>query len=254
MKLERGNYPGSDETASRGFPSLHPRRRLGVMAPKKLDAPFWLDGVQFQLYRNIINSVRGQGSKGITIKVPAAGWTEAQRDAKIRATPGFAELKASVSTASSEQPDDGEQRPDAQTKNAVGKREFSSLGKAEPVLPQDARRVSTKPDAFMHSEYSERDDYKSRNLGSRNGRVRDVSYAEATQKLEEMGLQAEAWLHEVRRVCTQMDIVIVCLHVAFVVCASRCAVCVRGSQFSLPSGVARAFAVHDESICAHALV
>ena len=97
-----------------------------------------------------------------------------------------------MSTTPSEQPDDGEQRPDAQKKNAVGKRELSSLEKGEPVLPQDARRVSTKPDAFMHSEYSERDDYKSRNLGSRNGRVRDVSYAEATQKLEEMGLQAEA--------------------------------------------------------------
>ena len=123
--------------------------RLGVMAPKKLDAPFWLDGVQFQRSGNVIHSVRGQGSKGITIKVPAAGWTEAQRDAKIRATPGFAELKASVSTAHSEQSDDGKQRPDAQTKNAVGKREWSSLGKAElAVLPQDARRVSTKPDSL----------------------------------------------------------------------------------------------------------
>ena len=58
--------------------------RLGVMAPKKLDAPFWLDGVQFQRSGNVIHSVRGQGSKGITIKVPAAGWTEAQRDANIR--------------------------------------------------------------------------------------------------------------------------------------------------------------------------
>ena len=60
----------------------------------------------------------------------------------------------------------------------------------------------------VHSEYSERDDYKSRNLGSRNGRVRDVSYAEATQKLEEMGLRAEAWLHEVRHVCTQMELIL----------------------------------------------
>ena len=60
----------------------------------------------------------------------------------------------------------------------------------------------------VHSEYSERDDYKSRNLGSRNGRVRDVSYAEATQKLEEMGLRAKAWLHEVRHVCTQMELIL----------------------------------------------
>ena len=107
---------------------------------------------------------------------------------------------------------------------------------------------------FSESQHSTFSDYELGRLGARHVRTRDVSYAEATQKLEEMGLQAEVWLHEVRRVCTQMDIVIVCLHVAFVVCASRCAVCVRGSQFSLPSGVASAFVVHDESICAHALV
>ena len=35
-----------------------------------------------------------------------------------------------------------------------------------------------------------------------------MSYAEATQKLEEMGLQAEAWLHEVRRIVVQMDIIL----------------------------------------------
>ena len=55
-----------------------------------------------------------------------------------------------------------------------------------------------QPDFFMHSQSSVRDDYKSWNLGSRNGAVRDVSYAAATQRLEEMGLQSEAWLHELR--------------------------------------------------------
>ena len=140
-----------------------------------------------------------------------------------------------------------------QAQKVAGRRSRTrNLGSAGALRPVDV--VTDEVAAPMHSEHSERDDYKARNLGSRNGKVRDVSYAEATQKLEEMGLQAEAWLHEVRRVCTQMDIVIVCLHVAVVVCASRCAVCVRGSQFSLPSGVARAFAVHDESICAHALI
>ena len=45
-----------------------------------------------------------------------------------------------------------------------------------------------QPDFFMHSQSSVRDDYKSFsiNLGSRNGAVRDVSYATATQRLEEM--------------------------------------------------------------------
>ena len=36
---------------------------------------------------------------------------------------------------------------------------------------------------FMHSQSSVRGDYKSRNLGSRNGAVRDVSYAAATQSV-----------------------------------------------------------------------
>ena len=30
--------------------------------------------------------------------------------------------------------------------------------------------------------------------------MRDVSYATATQRLEEMGLQSEAWLHELRTI------------------------------------------------------
>ena len=37
--------------------------------------------------------------------------------------------------------------------------------------------------------------------------MRDVSYATATQRLEEMGLQNESWLHELRTVVTQMDII-----------------------------------------------
>ena len=37
---------------------------------------------------------------------------------------------------------------------------------------------------------------------------RDVSYATATQRLEEMGLQSKAWLHELRTIVTQMDIIL----------------------------------------------
>ena len=217
------------------------------MPPKKIEAQFEVDGVQFQPKGNVINSVRVGGSKGIVIKVPAAGWkSDAERDAKIRSTKGFDELKARAAACSSEEPIDVDQLPGARSADNVGVRELQSLG--EVVEPMDECRTSVQPDVFMHSEYSVRDDHDAHRIGSRHAKVRDVSYAEATQKLEEMGLQAEAWLHEVRRVCTQMDIIIVCLRVAFVVCASRCAVCVRGSQFSLPSGVARAFAVHDEHV------
>ena len=35
-----------------------------------------------------------------------------------------------------------------------------------------------------------------------------MSYAEAVQKLEEMGLESDAWLHEVRKIITQMDIIL----------------------------------------------
>ena len=82
-----------------------------------------------------------------------------------------------------------------------------------------------QPDHFMHSQSSVRDDYKSWNLGSRNGAVRDVSYAAATQRLEEMGLQSEAWLHELRTIVTQMDIILDCIpsvQVDAVPCKTQC--------------------------------
>ena len=72
----------------------------------------------------------------------------------------------------------------------------------------DGSRAAQPPEFFMHSKDSVRDDYKSRHLGSRNGRVRDTSYDEAVQKLEEMGLEAEAWLSEVRRIIVQADIIL----------------------------------------------
>ena len=177
------------------------------MPPKQVEAQFSVDGVQFQPNGKVINSVRVQGSKGIVIKVPAAGWkSDAERDAKIRSTKGFDELKTRAAACSSEQPIDINQLPGSRSVDNVGVRDLRSLG--ELAEPLDESRSHVQPDIFMHSEYSVRDDYKSRNLGSRNGKVRDVSYAEATQKLEEMGLQAEAWLHEVRRVVVQMDLIL----------------------------------------------
>ena len=100
----------------------------------------------------------------------------------------------------------------AQSSNAgVGQRELRGLQRAETSAPQQEQRKSVQPDHFMHSQSSVRDDYKSWNLGSRNGAVRDVSYAAATQRLEEMGLQSEAWLHELRTIVTQMDIILDCI-------------------------------------------
>ena len=38
--------------------------------------------------------------------------------------------------------------------------------------------------------------------------MRDVSYVAATQRLAEMGLQSEMWLHELRTIVTQMDVIL----------------------------------------------
>jgi len=72
-----------------------------------------------------------------------------------------------------------------------------------------ATRGASKPvERFSESKHSTFSAYELSRLDARHDRVRDVSYAEATQKLEETGLQAEAWLHEVRRIVTQMDIIL----------------------------------------------
>eukprot|EP00966_Prymnesium_polylepis_P089348 2068589-Prymnesium_polylepis.1 len=84
---------------------------------------------------------------------------------------------------------------------------------SETVGGESAHRPVTRGggvpmERFSESEYSTFSDYELSRLGARHDRVRDVSYAEAAQKLEEMGLQAEAWLHEVRRVVFQMDLLV----------------------------------------------
>ena len=44
----------------------------------------------------------------------------------------------------------------------------------------------------MHSKYSVRDDYKSRNLGSRNGAVRDISYSDAVAQHAKITMKCNA--------------------------------------------------------------
>eukprot|EP00966_Prymnesium_polylepis_P011105 255303-Prymnesium_polylepis.1 len=77
-----------------------------------------------------------------------------------------------------------------------------------PPAPKEEVRQTVQPEHFMHSKHSERNDHDAQRLGSRHAKVRDVSYSEAAAKLEEMGLQAEAWLHEVRRIVVQMEIIL----------------------------------------------
>jgi hypothetical protein len=111
--------------------------------------------------------------------------------------------------------------------------ELSSLG--SPLMVHGDKRRHMETAHFMHSPHSVRDDWQSVQLGSRHSAMRDVSYPEAVQKLEEMGLQSEAWLHavhsatphriaphhtpphptiaslhtlQVRRIVTQMDIIV----------------------------------------------
>ena len=74
--------------------------------------------------------------------------------------------------------------------------ELSSLG-ASVIGKAGDTRSHKATSHFMHSEHSVRGDYESRRLDFRHVASRDVSYAEAVQTLEEMGMQSEAWLHEV---------------------------------------------------------
>jgi len=122
----------------------------------------------------------------------------------VRTHKDFAFLAAYAASVASAQPMDVAQP----TYAGVGQRELRGLQGAETSAPQQQQRKSVQPDQFMHSQSSVRDDYKSRNLGSRNGAVRGVSYAAATQRLEEMGLQSEMWLHELRTIVTQMDAIL----------------------------------------------
>ena len=123
----------------------------------------------------------------------------------VRTHKSFAKCVAYAASVASAQPMDV-----AQSTNAgVGQRELRDLCRTSTRTPELVeQRSHMKLNLFMHSKSSVRDDYKSRNLGSRNGAVRDVSYAEAVQKLEEMGLESDAWLHEVRKIITQMDIIL----------------------------------------------
>ena len=180
------------------------------MPPKKVDEPFQISGsdLWFQRSGGKIHSRRIDGSRlGVTVAVPVKGWSDADRDSKIRAHKDFAELTAHAAAAKSGQPMEveAEKGPAAQSTQAIGQRELRAMEEASVLV--DARNRE-QTDFFMHSEHSMRDDYDASRLGSRHARTRDVTYAEATKQLEEMGLQAEAWLHEVRRVSTQMDIIL----------------------------------------------
>ena len=63
------------------------------------------------------------------------------------------------------------------------------------------------PEFFMHSQDSGKAlHYDARRLGSRHAKVRDVRYEEAVRR---MGLESEAWLHKVRSIIIQMDVILV---------------------------------------------
>ena len=75
-----------------------------------------------------------------------------------------------------------------------------------PALRRTARATAGVPEArFADSKESQRDDHDARRLGSRHDRVRDVSYPEALAQIDELNLQKEAWLHEVKTLIEQAD-------------------------------------------------
>ena len=75
-----------------------------------------------------------------------------------------------------------------------------------PALRRTARATAGVPEArFADSKESQRDDHDARRLGSRHDCVRDVSYPEALAQIDELNLQKEAWLHEVKTLIEQAD-------------------------------------------------
>lgn len=125
------------------------------------------------------------------VKTKPAEWAIVQ--ARAAGRPVAMDLDDDDATASCEEA--GGSNAGAAGETTGGQR-YNTRGAAAPI------------DRFSDSKHSTFSEYELSRLGARHERTRDVSYFEATQKLEEMGLQAEAWLHEVRRIVTQMDIIL----------------------------------------------
>ena len=85
---------------------------------------------------------------------------------------------------------------------------FEMRSLEEMTTPVVGPRSRESPEHFIHSVDSQRSDHDAQRRGERHVRVRDTTYAEATQQLEEQGLQSEVWLHEVRKIITQADVVL----------------------------------------------
>eukprot|EP00966_Prymnesium_polylepis_P043444 1007784-Prymnesium_polylepis.1 len=67
------------------------------MAPKKVDEPFQVAGsdLWFQRSGGKIHCKRVEGSRlDLSVAAPVKGWTDAERDAKIRAHKNFVDLNA----------------------------------------------------------------------------------------------------------------------------------------------------------------
>ena len=94
---------------------------------------------------------------------------------QIRARPKWAGIAAAAAAKR-----DGEQLPPPPEPQPACQRELKALPRA-PAPEQ--QRSSLKPEFFMHSEHSVRDDSESRKLGSAHS-ARDVSYTAASKNLE----------------------------------------------------------------------
>jgi hypothetical protein len=102
---------------------------------------------------------------------------------------------------------------------------ISSTGTAEPVQPpqppsveqpaaelqvrrSDRASAGVPQPRFSDSAHSVRDDYDAQRLGSRHGRVRETNYREAIQQITELNMLSQAWLHEVRELINQCEMII----------------------------------------------
>ena len=81
----------------------------------------------------------------------------------------------------------------------------AAASQTEMDEPRRSRRTRVPVQPFSSSDHSLRTDHDAHRLGSRHDRVRETSYDEAMAQVEEVTLQYEAMVHEVRTLIDVAD-------------------------------------------------
>ena len=174
------------------------------MPASKAGDEWWEDGVLCRLYKGDVVKYGVNAGWPKTMEKTTKRTLSKSAEMAVRSHKGFAECAAYAAARANETP--AETPPSAGQMSRLQQEAQALLSSSGPSVSGPRPRGDTT--FFMHSADSIRNDREARRLGSRHGPVRDVSYTEAVQRLEEQGLQSEAWLHEVRRIITEADVIL----------------------------------------------